>query len=97
MTSEKYVLTWVSKFVIIITDTKAGGDDDDYTAIDDDFFRTLGSSASTDNVRALILSANNQIPSIGYSILAEETNGSFTADPALAPDTIIQIIQDICS
>lgn len=87
----------VSKFVIIITDAKAGGDDDDYTAIDDDFFRTLGSSASTDNVRALILSANNQIPSIGYSILAEETNGSFTADPTLAPNTIIQIIQDICS
>ena len=86
----------VSKFVIIITDAKAGGDDDDYTAIDDDFFRTLGSSASTDNVRALILSANNQIPSIGYSILAEETNGSFTADPTLAPNTIIQIIQDIC-
>jgi len=87
----------VSKFVILITDAKPGGDDDNYTPIDNDFLRTLGSSASTDNVRALILTANNEIPNTGYRILAEETNGSFTADPALAPDTIIQIIQDICS
>lgn len=87
----------VSKFVILITDAKPGGDDDNYTPIDNSFLRNLGDSASTDNVRALILSANNEIPSIGYRLLAEETNGSFTADPTLAPNTIIQIIQDICS
>lgn len=87
----------VSKFVILITNAKPGGDDDYYSAIDDNFLQRLGDTASTDNVRALVLSANNAIPNSSYRLLAELSNGNFTADPALAPDTIIQIIQDICS
>lgn len=87
----------VSKFVILITDAKPGGDDDQYDETDNPFLRNLGRTAADDNVRALILSANASIPNDGYRILADETNGSITTDPTLAPDTIIQIIQEICN
>ena len=87
----------VSKLVILITDASPGGDDDTYNSIDDAFLQSLVAPAFSRNIRALILSQINITENHSYRILADGTNGSYTRDSNLAPDTIIQIIQDICS
>jgi len=87
----------VSKLVILITDAQPGGDDDSYDATDDNFLHTVGTAAANDNVRALVLSQRNNLPNREYRILADDSGGTFTQDATLAPSSIIQIIQDICS
>ncbi len=86
----------VSKLVILITDAPPGGDDDTYDDTDDNFMHTIGTAAANDTVRALILSQNQILPNRSYRILADDTGGSYTNDPTLAPDSIIRAIEDIC-
>jgi len=87
----------VSKLVILITDATPGGDDDTFDSTDNDYLRTLGTLGFNNNVRVLVLSQVAIQADDSYRILADATNGSYTFDSNLAPDSIITAIQDICS